>query len=403
MEFYNINIGTEPNDTNSDTTREAFDKVNKNFLMTTPIEVLSVETIKTVASDSTADPDSYDFQDIHTALEWVEALQNIRAAKITLKLADGEHSSLDPTKMYVFTGNFETVITSESGDKTKVKLLLANSGQTTAALFKVASGHELQITNLTAEAEELTYTIFAGGMYAGIHIKLENLIIKNFFYTLYMQRGSAEVSDLDIIGTGYTFSLFFNAYIKYYGTINISEIIYDKTPFIMNDYGTMYILADMNIIASDGQRMRRGFTIYEGGRVYHQSGTIKISYTRSVAVLVYKSSSFYSSGKFEINESNNGGFVASQGGLLHLKYEPTGTNITNGMFLGRPVDALYNDGSVLKVEERGVPISLEKAAGTTSDRPPYTKATGTPYFDSELGKPIWFNGTDWVDADGVAV
>jgi len=38
-------------------------------------------------------------------------------------------------------------------------------------------------------------------------------------------------------------------------------------------------------------------------------------------------------------------------------------------------------------------------AGTLSNRP-INPAIGTPYFDTSLGLPIWFNGTNWVDANG---
>lgn len=44
-------------------------------------------------------------------------------------------------------------------------------------------------------------------------------------------------------------------------------------------------------------------------------------------------------------------------------------------------------------------------SGTTAERPDATTvAVGTAYFDTDLatgaGKPIWSNGTDWVDATG---
>lgn len=41
-------------------------------------------------------------------------------------------------------------------------------------------------------------------------------------------------------------------------------------------------------------------------------------------------------------------------------------------------------------------------SGTTAGRPG-TPVAGQRYFDTDLGKPIWFNGTDWVDAQGTIV
>lgn len=48
---------------------------------------------------------------------------------------------------------------------------------------------------------------------------------------------------------------------------------------------------------------------------------------------------------------------------------------------------------------------ISPTSGTTAERPDATTvAVGTEYFDTDLasgaGKPIWSNGTDWVDATG---
>ena len=48
--------------------------------------------------------------------------------------------------------------------------------------------------------------------------------------------------------------------------------------------------------------------------------------------------------------------------------------------------------------------SLVSNVGKTSVRPVYgDSAIALPYFDSELNKPIWWNGKDWVDATGTVV
>ena len=43
------------------------------------------------------------------------------------------------------------------------------------------------------------------------------------------------------------------------------------------------------------------------------------------------------------------------------------------------------------------------AAGATADRPAASLYTGQYYFDTDLGIPIWYNGSDWVDAAGTVV
>ena len=41
-------------------------------------------------------------------------------------------------------------------------------------------------------------------------------------------------------------------------------------------------------------------------------------------------------------------------------------------------------------------------SGDTSHRPTQTAYVGKRYLDTEQGKPVWWNGTDWVDATGTA-
>lgn len=41
--------------------------------------------------------------------------------------------------------------------------------------------------------------------------------------------------------------------------------------------------------------------------------------------------------------------------------------------------------------------------GSTGARPTTQRTTGQTYFDTTLGKPVWFNGTVWVDATGTPV
>jgi hypothetical protein len=41
-------------------------------------------------------------------------------------------------------------------------------------------------------------------------------------------------------------------------------------------------------------------------------------------------------------------------------------------------------------------------AGTTANRPTASATTGQYYFDTTIGKPIWWNGTIWVLATGLA-
>lgn len=60
------------------------------------------------------------------------------------------------------------------------------------------------------------------------------------------------------------------------------------------------------------------------------------------------------------------------------------------------------DDSVLVKVRRLIADALTPASGTTARRPT-TKTVGYQYYDTTLGKPIWWNGTVWKDAAGVTV
>lgn len=49
-----------------------------------------------------------------------------------------------------------------------------------------------------------------------------------------------------------------------------------------------------------------------------------------------------------------------------------------------------------------VPLGFVTANGTTANRPTQG-ITGQTYFDTDLGYPIWFNGTNWVNSTGTVV
>lgn len=42
-------------------------------------------------------------------------------------------------------------------------------------------------------------------------------------------------------------------------------------------------------------------------------------------------------------------------------------------------------------------------SGLTAERPTKDLWVGRPYWDSDLGIPIWWDGADWVDATGASV
>jgi hypothetical protein len=43
------------------------------------------------------------------------------------------------------------------------------------------------------------------------------------------------------------------------------------------------------------------------------------------------------------------------------------------------------------------------ASGTTANRPTERLQVGQYYFDTTIGRPIWYNGTNWINAAGTVV
>jgi septal ring-binding cell division protein DamX len=50
----------------------------------------------------------------------------------------------------------------------------------------------------------------------------------------------------------------------------------------------------------------------------------------------------------------------------------------------------------------GETLKTVRAGGSTANRPT-APATFATYFDTTIGKPIWYDGVNWVDATGATV
>lgn len=57
----------------------------------------------------------------------------------------------------------------------------------------------------------------------------------------------------------------------------------------------------------------------------------------------------------------------------------------------------------VEVNVSGAGITANKHRGASNERPTEGMLVGFEYFDTTLGKPIWWNGNDWVDATGTTV
>jgi len=93
---------------------------------------------------------------------------------------------------------------------------------------------------------------------------------------------------------------------------------------------------------------------------------------------------------------NNGGDGISDGGVDTIVSD----NYIEGASGQELTNKDYTDDAVAdKATEQYADVF---PPGTTANRPG-SPSTGGRYFDTDLGKPIWYDGTDWVDATGTIV
>ena len=65
-------------------------------------------------------------------------------------------------------------------------------------------------------------------------------------------------------------------------------------------------------------------------------------------------------------------------------------------------DAKIGNGWAVWFAQLALIIQALTLSGTTANRPTRFLWTGRPYFDTTIGKPIWYSGAGWIKADGTA-
>lgn len=95
-----------------------------------------------------------------------------------------------------------------------------------------------------------------------------------------------------------------------------------------------------------------------------------------------------------VNDLNTSAFA--EGDFLFVGPGGVLSTATSASFLGVVTVSHVNQGSIFVR-----PFSFAQPTGTTVARP-LTPPVGFFYFDTTLGKPVWFKSPGWVDAAGVA-
>jgi hypothetical protein len=92
---------------------------------------------------------------------------------------------------------------------------------------------------------------------------------------------------------------------------------------------------------------------------------------------------------FAVQAGENG--TATANGVIRARYKvPTAVSVTEMSSPSTVTDVLRGH------------VTLRSAWNSTANRPP-ARGPGDQFFDTTLGKPIWWNGTAWIDAAGASV
>lgn len=95
-----------------------------------------------------------------------------------------------------------------------------------------------------------------------------------------------------------------------------------------------------------------------------------------------------------VRDLNTSGFAA--GSTVYSNATGQFTTTVSASTVGIVLDSHVNQGAVLVR-----PFRTLGATGTTAQRPTI-RPTGFAYFDTTVGRPVWWNGTSWRFADGTA-
>lgn len=101
----------------------------------------------------------------------------------------------------------------------------------------------------------------------------------------------------------------------------------------------------------------------------------------------------------EINTANLRGAIAPNLPISPSQYSHEYFDVLNNVFR-----LYFNQLSGFNTELINTIITLNTpSAGTTANRPATNLQIGQQYFDTTIGIPIWWNGSNWINAAGTVV
>lgn len=322
----------------SETGETAANKINASFdLVDTSVQVIEGSITKTVASESSASPETFDFPNLVEALR---SLEHIQSYSIQILLDDGIHypvlngtTELSASNSEVNTYNFSCALLSLSSinsDSSLVTVILPPSITTITNQhpFIIGCNNEISISSIT--------------------------------FDIAVDGGDISLSQ--------TYGILFTST----KLINFWDCIFKSTSTIKP------------VRLLEGRVLK-----IEIGGCSFTSCTQQAIVTNGDILAIRSNSSFTDC----VTISNSNPFRFGQEYFIDSSTLLTNTNISN-----TALNKFDDSFSIIYYN----PIT-NGWTGTTADRPALTVANEKPYFDTTLGKPVWFNGTNWVDAVGTIV
>lgn len=318
-----------------------------------------------IASEETVDKESFDFPNITEAWNWLQASDAPSHLK-TFELADGTHNLMTEDITNTYVNNLALRIRGSSKDNVILNmdtyLILINS--------YVLIG---QVTVINTNEYGL---IFKDSKFIAFDAHLEcthtNGIVVQALNT------SCQFIDITMIGTHST---------------SVCRIEYGS---LVEQNGFTHI--ENKTSGGSGIYMQQlsAWTAYANG--------LEITTVNGSAIRISSCSLFHQNNKTIILTNCLSLFntnVVEDPVTLDIKHSALTLNGANIINASDYSDFGSNDRGFVMNNADSTEVLKHNDSGTTAERPTITSVH--QFFDTTLGKPIWYDGTNWVDATGITV
>jgi hypothetical protein len=238
-------------------------------------------------------------------------------------------------------------------------------------------------------------------------IGANNVVIENFKWAIYVSGGFSSSYSCKFKNCYYGLYAvnkgFLSAQNFEYVCDDLNLMPNNKGIAIESRYLSDVFISGTNTISGTDTLKVKGSIIGEESTLYFNSyASLSLSNIGSYGLLLYGNSTIASarSCSLSIDGADKGIYFYSgvaSNSFIFDKSRVTMTNVTEEYF-GMKENKLNSLNNRLMLGNE--PLSFEGWEGDTASRPTLIEANGQPYFDTDLGQPIWWNGTDWVDALG---